>query len=149
MFLAEINLNEVTTGAYREWSTDTALETLVLIAVTGLALRLLIEHYLTIYFFIKTFISSRKRRPSCPPGSKILRFVDFFFSPKTVERTFKPLVADLQLEYFEAISLGMKWKARWIRVRYSYRAIMAMGPSKVWELAKMFLPSGKSEKADK
>lgn len=66
------------------------------------------------------------------PGSKLLAFVEFFYSPKTVEHTFKPLVADWHHELFEALKTKRTWKALWISVRYRYAFIKAMGLSKVW-----------------
>lgn len=68
------------------------------------------------------------------PGQVLLSIVDFFFSPTTVENVFKPIVADWRVEYFDALRDGKRWKAQWIRVRYSLRFVMAMGLSKVLSL---------------
>jgi hypothetical protein len=46
------------------------------------------------------------------PGTRLLALVDFVCSPKTVEQTFRPLVADWRYEYFEALKQNRKWKAR-------------------------------------
>jgi len=70
------------------------------------------------------------------PGTRLLGLVDFLFSPKTVEQTFKPIVADWRHEYFEAKKQERKWKARWISTRYRFSFIMAMGLSKVFSLFK-------------
>jgi hypothetical protein len=70
------------------------------------------------------------------PGINLLALVDFLFSPKTVEQTFKPLVADWRTEYFEALKQGRTKKARWISMRYRYSFIMAMSLSKVFSLLK-------------
>jgi hypothetical protein len=61
------------------------------------------------------------------PGSVFLIFVDFFYSSKTVENIFLPLVADWRNEYFEALLKGRKWKARWISIRYRYIFIQVIG----------------------
>src|ERR1044072_760418 len=69
---------------------------------------------------IRVFTIRRKTRNSTTPvlvkapGTKLLTLVDFLFSPKTVERTFKPLIADWRYEYFEALNQGRKYKAHWI-----------------------------------
>ncbi|HSG39540.1 MAG TPA: hypothetical protein VLE27_07860 [Thermoanaerobaculia bacterium] len=52
-----------------------------------------------------------------PPGSKLMEVADFFFSSKTVEKVYAPLIADLQLEYIDALSRGRRHKARWVRMR--------------------------------
>jgi len=74
---------------------------------------------------------ARRRRIKNAPGLKLLSIVEFFFSPTTVEETFKPTVADWHSEYFEALKQKKFWRARWISVRYTYRFIVAMGLSKV------------------
>ncbi|MCI0662209.1 MAG: hypothetical protein L0220_14155 [Acidobacteria bacterium] len=74
-----------------------------------------------------------------PPGQLLLSIVDFFYSPKYVEGTFKPLIADLQYEYFEALKSNRQWKAKWIRVRYCWAFAKAMGLSKALSVIKKFL----------
>jgi hypothetical protein len=88
---------------------------------------------------------SQKRRAEIRklPGMGLLRFVDFFFSPKTVEQTFKPTVADWHLEYIEALSQKRSWKARWINVRYTYQFLKAMGLSKALEAIKELMKAFK------
>ena len=61
------------------------------------------------------------------PGSRVLKFVDLFCNPSTVEKTFKPLVADWRYEYFEALEEERDIKARWISVRYCWSVAMALG----------------------
>jgi hypothetical protein len=80
--------------------------------------------------------SPRESRITKAPGAILLSFVDFFFSPKVVEQTFKPLVADWRFEYFEALHQGRTLKARWISARYRYSFIMAMSLSKIFSLLK-------------
>lgn len=77
---------------------------------------------------------TRKMRGA--PGTWWLQLVDFFFSPKTVEQTFKPIVADWRTEYTEALHQKRFLKARWINVRYTYHFIMAMGLSKLFSIIK-------------
>jgi hypothetical protein len=75
-----------------------------------------------------------------PPGAKLLDLVDFLFPLKTVERTFKPFIADWQYEYFEALKQSRTKKARWISIRYRFAFactfIKAMGLSKMFSLFK-------------
>lgn len=77
------------------------------------------------------------------PGARLLSIVEFFYSPATVEETFKSIVADWQAEYFDALSRKRRWKARWISVRYTCRFVHAMGLSKVLEFARSFARAGK------
>lgn len=73
------------------------------------------------------------------PGTRLLRLVDFFFSPKDVEGVFKPAVADWRVEYYEARKQKRFLKARWINVRHTYRFLMAMGLSKALEAVEKLL----------
>jgi hypothetical protein len=70
------------------------------------------------------------------PGAILLTTVDFLFSPITVEKTFKPLVADWRYEYFEALKQGRTYKAHWISIRYRCAFVWAMSLSKVFSLLK-------------
>ncbi len=64
--------------------------------------------------------ATHKTHLSKAPGTYLLAFVDFLFSPKTVELTFKQIVRDWRGEYFEALKQGRTWKAQWIMVRYRF-----------------------------
>lgn len=79
-----------------------------------------------------------------PPGATLLSIVDFLYSPRTVEHTFKPLISDWRLEYYEAIKAKRKWKARWICVRNYFVFAKVMGLDKVFSIISGLL--GKSEK---
>lgn len=52
-----------------------------------------------------------------PPGTGLLAITDFFFSKKTQEKVFEPVVAEIQDEYFAALDKKRFQKALWIRVR--------------------------------
>jgi hypothetical protein len=99
-----------------------------------------IEFPFRLFFKIFTFRldirASIKPSIGRAPGAGLLALVDFFFSPKTIEQTFKPLVADWRYEYFEALKQSRKWKARWISLRYRFSFINAMTLSKVLSLLK-------------
>jgi hypothetical protein len=86
------------------------------------------------------YSATQKTRLSKPPGTHLLALVDFLFSPKTVELTFKPLVADWRNEYFEALRQGRTLKAHWISVRYRVRFacvfVMSSGLSNVFSVFK-------------
>lgn len=70
------------------------------------------------------------------PGTRLLLIADFLYSPKILEQTFNPLVADWRTEYFEALKQGRTKKAQWISIRYCYSFIMTMSLSKVFSLLK-------------
>src|SRR5262249_3070085 len=71
-----------------------------------------------------------------PPGARLLFLADFLFSAKTVDQTFKPLVADWRFEYFEALKGGQKLKARWISIRYLHSFVMAASFSRLLQFLK-------------
>lgn len=52
-----------------------------------------------------------------PPGSRLRSLADFFLSKKTMKRVVNPILADLQLEYCEALAEGRTAKAFWVCVR--------------------------------
>jgi hypothetical protein len=58
----------------------------------------------------------KKAKISSPPGAFLASVADFFFSTKSRTLALDPILADMQLEYFVALSAGRKWKARTIRV---------------------------------
>lgn len=96
--------------------------------------------------FFRLFWPSRsliRRKINTAPGTNLLFLVDFFFSPRIVELTFKPILADWHAAYFEALNQGRIWKARWISVRYRYAFIKAMGLSKVYSLLKQIMSLSK------
>ena len=88
----------------------------------------------------RTIKDSSKPHIIKAPGANLLALVNFLFSPKAVEQTFKPLVSDWRYEYFDALKQGRTKKARWITFRYRFHFartfIMAMGLSKVFSLFK-------------
>lgn len=89
-----------------------------------------------IHGIISYIKSTKSSKIKTPPGTYWLCYVDFFFSKKYVEATFKPLVGDWQEEYFEAFHQKRFWKARWINLRYSYAFFKAMGLTKIVEWVK-------------
>lgn len=73
------------------------------------------------------------------PGARYLAVVDFLYSPRTVEETFKPIIADWRFEYFNALSQKRRIKARWISIRYYYRLAVVMGLSNAYALIKVIV----------
>ncbi len=60
------------------------------------------------------------------PGHYLLSFANFLYSKKTYERVFVEQISDMREEYYEALSEGKDWKARWIIVRGWYSFITSM-----------------------
>jgi cell division protein FtsB len=85
----------------------------------------------------------RSTRINRAPGSNYLWIVDFFFSPRVVEETFKPIVADWRTEYFEALNQKRVWKARWVSVRYNYSFIASIGLSKIFSFVRSLTRVGR------
>ena len=77
------------------------------------------------------FASVRTDLPSAPrvyhsPGRKLLGFARFFFSPKTADRVFEPVLVDLEVEYAAALDEDRRLarkvirKASWVQIRGYY-----------------------------
>ena len=52
-----------------------------------------------------------------PPGARIRAILHTIYPRKTAERVFDQTIADMQLEWQEAIIHGRKEQARWVQVR--------------------------------
>lgn len=79
-----------------------------------------------------------------PPGSRLNALADFFCSPKTMARVVRPILADLQSEYFAALAEGRIWKARWTCVRGYLSFWKALGwyataksLMQIWKISRM------------
>lgn len=83
---------------------------------------------------LQSVVRSSRVRMQEPPGSMWLSLVDFLYSRSTVEKVFKPIVADWRTEYFEALKAKRMLKARWISFRYYWSMLKAMGISQVLQL---------------
>lgn len=55
-----------------------------------------------------------------PPGTRTLAFFGAWSRRKTMERIVRPLVADMQAEYFENLAQGRRVHAEWIRALYMW-----------------------------
>lgn len=104
--------------------------------------------FLILFFGILLFLKSLKQLIQDhfkykPFGTNSLGIIEFLFSDSTVEKTFKPLIADWRFEYFEALNQKRTWKARWISVRYRYAFIKATGLSVISSLLNKVLSLSK------
>ena len=52
-----------------------------------------------------------------PPGAGLRDMLHVIYSPKIAERVFDQTIADMQLEWAEAMLHDREWLARWIQVR--------------------------------
>lgn len=66
-------------------------------------------------------------RLSRPPGSFLLSVSGFFCSRKTQEEVADQVIADMRIEYNQALFEKRKIKARWIRIRYCWIFFCAVG----------------------
>lgn len=48
-----------------------------------------------------------------PPGMALVRISSIVFGKKACDTIFSQVVAEMQREYFDALSRGEKWEARW------------------------------------
>lgn len=68
------------------------------------------------------------------PGGLLLSVVEFLFTKRSVEQVFVPTIVDMRDEYFEALSQNRIWKARWVRLRGTWKFFVAMGLDRVLSL---------------
>ena len=52
-----------------------------------------------------------------PLGANLRAALHFIYSPKTAERVFDQIIADMRVEWIEATKKDQQWLARWIQVR--------------------------------
>jgi hypothetical protein len=74
-------------------------------------------------------LPSRKRGPvRLAPGSGVLSLLCWLpMSKQSQDRIFRPLVADLQHEYIEALAAGRTRRALALRVVYAFRLLLTFG----------------------
>ena len=78
--------------------------------------------------WLHKFVSGNNRQSlSGPPGASLNALADFFCSPKTMERIVRPIISDMQFEYFKALAEKRKAKAIWIRIRGCWGFWKALG----------------------
>ena len=52
-----------------------------------------------------------------PPGARLRNMLHVIYPPKIAERVFDQTIADMRLEWAEAMLHDQKWLAYWVRVR--------------------------------
>lgn len=81
------------------------------------------------------------RQVALPPGYRMLAAARFLFSPKTIERVFEPIVADLQHETFAAEHAGESVsRLRFISARYwlsFFLAAVAVATASIGQVMKV------------
>jgi hypothetical protein len=80
--------------------------------------------------------SPKKANIIRPPGSLLTAVSEFLFSQKTLERVVNPVIADLQVEYCEALAANRHVKAAWVRLRGYWNLFKAIG---LYSIVKMFV----------
>ena len=61
------------------------------------------------------------------PSTRLRRLAELCFSKKVYGLVFEPILSDLQVEYFEALAEGDRWKARFALVRGYWAFWTAVG----------------------
>lgn len=80
-----------------------------------------------LYLLLRGVVTGDKRNIVRPPGSFLRGIAEFFFSKKTLELVIAPVIADMQLEYCEAVAADRRLKASWIRLRGYWSLFKAVG----------------------
>jgi hypothetical protein len=83
---------------------------------------------------IKEFLARPTYRNA--PGATLLALAELLYSRETVERTFEPLTAEWQHEYFELLKENRRWKSLIRSMAWRYGFLKAMGLCKVLSLVK-------------
>jgi RNA polymerase sigma-70 factor (ECF subfamily) len=66
-----------------------------------------------------------------PPGTALYSIAEFICSKKTIDEIVRPLLADMQFEYIQALSAGRNWKATWVRARGCWSFFSALGINRI------------------
>jgi len=61
--------------------------------------------------------ASAARKSVLPPGYPLATLLRFLLTPAAFNRYLYPVIADMQVQYIDAVAAGRKWAARWIVVR--------------------------------
>lgn len=73
-----------------------------------------------------------------PPGMWLRNVLHTIYPPKTAERVFDPILADMQLEWQEAMLHDRKWLANWIQVRGVLTILLTVLAQAVTALGSIF-----------
>jgi RNA polymerase sigma-70 factor (ECF subfamily) len=77
---------------------------------------------------------------TAPPGTTLHSIAELMCCKKTMDEIVRPLLADMQFEYEEALAAGRKSKATWIRVRGCWSFSTALGLNRlIGVFARIFL----------
>lgn len=122
----------------------TAVGIIVVIAAMLLAIiSLAVSEFAEILREVASFRPTHSNPINKTPGATLLRLVNFLYSTGTVEKTFKPIIADWRTEYFEATCQGSFVKARLISAGYAYRFVAAMALSTIYSFLRSLTSAGK------
>ena len=68
---------------------------------------------------LASLVARKKTGPRLilPPGARLRNMLHVIYPPKIAERVFDQTIADMRLEWEEAMTHNQKWLARWIQVR--------------------------------
>lgn len=83
------------------------------------------------------------KRISEPPGMTLLAVADFLCSSWSYEHVAKPVVVDMQIQYFEALAAGRTVKAYWIRLRDAIRFFHALGLDRILKVVAKIVQVGR------
>ena len=67
--------------------------------------------------FLVRVLEKNGPRLILPPGARLRNMLHVIYPPKIAERVFDQIIADMRLEWAEAMLHDQKWLAYWVRVR--------------------------------
>ena len=73
-----------------------------------------------------------------PPGARLRNMLHVIYPPKIAERVFDQIIADMRLEWEEAMAHNQKWLARWIQVRGVLTVVLTAAVHAVATLHRIF-----------
>lgn len=82
-------------------------------------------------FYVQMMIMALKRGSTRivrrPPGALMLRIAEVLCTSKRLEDVYKPIIADYQHEYFEALKSGNRPRILFVKVRHYWGFLKATG----------------------
>jgi hypothetical protein len=69
----------------------------------------------------------RTRRVRPPPGHRLLLVAELVFSRRSFEEILVPTIADMRIEYCDALAAGRRGKAWWVHLRGYISFVAAVG----------------------
>ena len=106
--------------------------------VAGLTLEATLAAILAGLGFLVRVLEKTGPRLILPPGARLRNVIHVIYPPKIAERVFDQIIADMRLEWEEAMLHDQKWLARWIQLRGVLTVVLTAAVHAVATLHRIF-----------